>query len=107
MRKYTRRWEELEPAGSVAPWTVRVPPKSLAGAWPTAKESGTEKEGDEKKPPRPIRPLNVLTRYRVGEEEHELSLRIKLPPTWDDKTVADAVIEVESEVREQERLRIQ
>lgn len=93
MRKYTRRWEELEPAGSVAPWTVRVPPKSLAGAWPTAKESGTKKEGDEKKPPRPIRPLNVLTRYRVGEEEHELSLRIKLPPTWDDKTVADAVIE--------------
>ena len=42
---------------------------------------------------RPIRPLNVITRYRTGEADLELSLRIRLPPTWDVKTVLEAIIE--------------
>ena len=103
MRKITKVIESLEPAGSVRKWSHdRVPPKTLEGAWappspsPTkenASKPGKKKESESSNTPRPIRPMNVITRFRVGEDDLELTLRVKLPPTWDNKSVAEAVIE--------------
>ena len=99
----TQRWENLLPAGPVDAWDVRLPPKNLEGAWPQAKDELSSTSSNKEKPCgtmadssgslRPIRPLNVITRYRTGEADLELSLRIRLPPTWDVKTVLEAIIE--------------
>ena len=100
-RTYTKRIDSLEPAGPVTAWShQRIPPKDLPGAWPPASEDkssscdteATEGGGRGKDTSgRPIRPLNVITRFRVGED-NELTLRVKLPPSWDEKTVAEAVV---------------
>ena len=47
---------------------------------------------DDKEKEKPARALNVTTHFLKGDDELALSLKIKLPPTWDDKTVAEAVI---------------
>ena len=94
---------ELAAGGPVDAWDVRLPPKNLEGAWPQAKDELSSTSSNKEKPCgtmadssgslRPIRPLNVITRYRTGEADLELSLRIRLPPTWDVKTVLEAIIE--------------
>ena len=38
----------------------------------------------------PARPLNVIT--HLHDEERALTLKIKLPPTWDDRTVSEAIV---------------
>ena len=70
----------LEPAGPTAAFSRRKK---------TAAEEGRESEEEADAPKRP---LNVVTSFYKGHESLGLSLKIKLPPTWDDKTVAESVI---------------
>ena len=77
--------ESVEPAGSTKGFTGR---RIMKGAADISDDGAS----DDKEKEKPARALNVTTHFLKGDDELALSLKIKLPPTWDDKTVAEAVI---------------
>ena len=67
-----------------------APLPTLEPGGPTA--SFTRRLGADGTPPR-SRPLNVVTHFLRGDDARALSLKVKLPPAWDDMPVSAAVVE--------------